>query len=131
VKAAILASLPEGRCGLVITHNPHGEYIRHRRHEEVGKAVLSLWRKGQLKCEEVWLFAYEEGGRSYLPRAVETADMVQVLPASIWRRKYELITGIYGFQEDGFEARTTPRVEAFWHLTRNSKLSRWLEEDDR
>ncbi|MFC1618942.1 PIG-L deacetylase family protein [Candidatus Neomarinimicrobiota bacterium] len=129
VEAVIITALPLSHYDLVITHSPRGEYTRNRRHEEVGKTVLSLWHKGRLNCDEIWLFAYEDGGRSYLPRAIENADVVQVLPDHIWRRKYDLITGIYGFPQDGFEARTTPRTEAFWHLTDKSNLSRWLEEN--
>ena len=34
----------------------------------------------------------------------------------IWRQKYDIITGIYGFNKDSFEAKTTPREEAFWRF---------------
>ncbi len=129
IESAILDAVSDRHFELIITHNPAGEYTRHRRHEEAGKTVLRLWLDGRLKCEEVWLFAYEDGNRSYLPRAIETADIVQVLPDLVWLRKYELITGTYGFPIEGFEAQTTPRTESFWRLKRNSNLSRWLEEE--
>jgi hypothetical protein len=34
----------------------------------------------------------------------------------IWQKKYDIITRIYGFAEDSFEAKTTPRLEAFWRF---------------
>ena len=54
---------------LVITHGPKGEYTRHRRHEEVFRAVFDLWRTGTIVSKSLWLFAYEDGHGSYLPRA--------------------------------------------------------------
>jgi LmbE family N-acetylglucosaminyl deacetylase len=99
---------------LVMTHGPRGEYTRHRRHEETSKAVLTLWRAGRLKAEQIWHFAYEDGGGKYLPRAVQDADLKTPLSDEIWQRKYQILTEIYGFGADSFEARTTPREEAFW-----------------
>jgi LmbE family N-acetylglucosaminyl deacetylase len=125
----ILAAVADRHFDLIITHSPVGEYTRHARHEETGRTVLKLWSEGRLPADEVWLFAYEDGLRAYLPRAIDTADIVMALDDSVWRRKYDLVTGIYGFPVEGFEARTTPRVEAFWRLTRNSDLSSWLKED--
>ena len=34
--------------------------------------------------------------------------------ADIWQKKYSIITEVYGFGADSFEARTTPHQEAFW-----------------
>jgi hypothetical protein len=38
------------------------------------------------------------------------------LPEDIWQKKYGIVTDIYGFAPDSFEARTTPREEAFWNF---------------
>ena len=54
---------------LVITHGPKGEYTRHLRHEEVFRAVFDLWRTGAIVSKSLWLFAYEDGHGSYLPKA--------------------------------------------------------------
>jgi len=116
VQHEILQSLPSNRFDLIITHGLNGEYTRHLRHEETAKAVMALWKSERLFAGQIWRFAYEDGGRKYLPRAVEDADMHIRLPEEIWQRKYDIITNIYGFGPDSFEAGTTPREEAFWRF---------------
>ena len=34
----------------------------------------------------------------------------------IWRKKHEVITDICRFAPDSWQARTTPKQEAFWQL---------------
>jgi len=114
VQQEILQSLPSNRYDLIITHGLNGEYTRHLRHEETAKAVMALWKSERLFAGQIWRFAYEDGGRKYLPRAIEDADMHIKLPEEIWQKKYDIITNIYGFSPDSFEARTAPRQEAFW-----------------
>lgn len=99
--------LPSCHFNLVITHNINGEYTRHRRHEEVSRAVIQLWHKGKLVSDELWTFAYEDGRRSYFPKPVSDAPVYNRLPVSIWDIKYGLITDIYGFKQDSWEAQTT------------------------
>ncbi len=127
VQQTILGLLPPGNFNLLITHDPAGEYTRHARHEETGRATIALWDAGKLPADELWTFAYEDGGRQYLPRAIASAAIHTPLPEPIWQRKYAIITGIYGFPSDGFEARTTPRVEAFWRFTERGDAARWAE----
>jgi len=98
---------------LIVTHGLQGEYTRHLRHEEVAKSVLKLWQNGQLPAKEIWMFAYEDGGRKYLPRPVDNPDILINLPGEIWQQKYDIITKIYGFGPDSFEAKTVPRQEAY------------------
>jgi hypothetical protein len=38
------------------------------------------------------------------------------LPQDIWEKKYRIVTETYGFGPDSFEARTTPKDEAFWAM---------------
>lgn len=114
VQHAIIDLLPSGTYDLVMTHGLWGEYTRHLRHEETGKAVIALWNTGRLAAKEVWRFAYEDGNGTYLPRAVSDADMRTRLPDGVWQQKYDIITEIYGFGPDSFEAKATPRDEAFW-----------------
>jgi len=101
------------RFGLVITHGLWGEYSRHLRHEETGKAVMALWESERLFAKQIWRFAYEDGGGIYLPRPIQDADIYLGLPEEIWQKKYDIITKIYGFVPDSFEAKTTPHREAF------------------
>ena len=114
VQNTILQLLPSDRFDLVFTHGPWGEYTRDTRHEETSKAVSALWESEQLLTHHVWMFAYEDSGRKSLPYAVMTADFKTRLIDDIWKKKYDIITNIYGFSPDSFEAKTTPKEEAFW-----------------
>lgn len=124
VENAILKLLPSKRYDLVITHSPRGEYTRHLRHEEIGKEVINLWDKKVLSTDELWCFAYEDGCRAYHPRPIKIDTAYNKLSTSIWDRKYNIITKTYGFDEDSWEARTTPKAEAFWQfdLAANAKI---------
>ena len=105
--------LGKGSWNLLVTHGPRGEYTRHRRHEEVCEAVVQLWETGVLSCGELWMFAYSDQNGSRLPQANEDASNQMELDPVIWERKLQLITETYGFSQDSWEARATPRREAF------------------
>jgi len=124
VKYAITELLPSNSFDLIITHGCRGEYTRHRRHEEVGKAVMALWKNEKLFAKEIWRFAYEDGDGRYFPKAVKNADLQIKLPNEIWQKKYDIITKIYGFESDSLEAKTSPRKEAFWCLKSVDKLQK-------
>jgi LmbE family N-acetylglucosaminyl deacetylase len=113
IQDTIMELLPSDKFDLILTHSTSGEYTRHLRHEETAKAVLKLWKTGELQSEQVCSFAYEDGNKKYLPRPEQNADLKINLPDDVWQKKYDIITKIYGFSKDGFEARTTPRQEAF------------------
>jgi LmbE family N-acetylglucosaminyl deacetylase len=128
IQDAISDLLPSVRFDLVLTHGPRGEYTRHQRHEETCAAVAALWEKGRLfRSSELWLFAYEDGGRQYLPRAIENAHLCMTLPEKLWQTKYQLVTKTYGFGPESWEARVTPRIEAFWRFISSATLNRWLQ----
>ncbi len=127
LQKTILQLLPQKHFDLILSHNPAGEYTRHRRHEEVGKAVITLWHRRKISANELWTFAYEDGGKQYLPRPIKTATIYQVLSEATWRKKYNIITTLYGFPQNGFEAETTPRAEAFWQFKDSIEARRWLE----
>lgn len=129
VEASILSSLPERNYDLIITHSPFGEYTRHLRHEEVGKAVIKLWKEGKITTKALWLFAYEDGNKTYFPRAIEDADFCKKLPLKVWLEKYRIITEIYGFQKSGFEAKTTPEKEAFWEFKTAEDALKWFVDN--
>jgi len=114
VQCAITELLPSNSFDLILTHGSGGEYTRHRRHEETGKAVMALWENKKLFAKEIWRFAYEDGDGKYLPKAVQDADLKTRLSKNIWQKKYDIIAKIYGFAPDSFEAKTTPKQEAFW-----------------
>ncbi len=126
VEEVILSLLKRKEYDCIITHNIKGEYMRHRRHEETGDAVLSLIEEGKLIARELRMFAYEDGRKKYLPRAIDSADTFMALPEGIWNRKFKIITDIYGFSFDSWEAKTTPKAEAFWCFRSAKEVRRKL-----
>jgi LmbE family N-acetylglucosaminyl deacetylase len=99
---------------LILTHGPKGEYTRHLRHEECCQSVVGLWRSGGIETKHLWLFAYEDGGRAYLPRVRNDANRLDVLTDGVWLEKRRLITDVYGYGTGSWEARSTLRKEGFW-----------------
>ena len=128
IQTTILELLPERHYDLVITHDPAGEYTRHLRHEETSRAVIDLWCQEKVSVSELRTFAYEDGGRAYLPQPIIKADILYRLPEEIWQKKYHIITEIYGFNENSFEAQTTTTAEAFWQFTNPEEARLWLNK---
>ncbi len=129
VRDMILDLLPGRFFDLILTHSINGEYTRHLRHEEVGKAVIQLWQSGGLSPGELWAFAYEDGHRAYYPRAIKTAPVFNILPEQLWNLKYNIITATYGFGANSWEAQTTPKNEAFWQFTNAADACEWLAQN--
>lgn len=128
VERTLLECLPSRHFDRILTHSPLGEYTRHVRHEEVGRAVLRLWLRGTLSATELWIFAYEDQAGSELPRAMASADITFKLAPEVWQEKRRLITVHYGFAESSWEARVTPRSEAFFRVTTAERARHWLEQ---
>ena len=117
VEKMIMELLPQQHYDLIITHDLKGEYTRHLRHEEVSKAVMRLWQTGKIDADELWTFAYEDGKKEYYPIAIEKATAFRKLTQNTWIKKYNIITDIYGFDKNSWEAKTTPHAEAFWQFS--------------
>ena len=128
VERVILELLPPHHFDLIISHNPSGEYTRHLRHEETGKAVIRLWHKGKISASELWIFAFNDNNGLSYPMANETATIYRLLSKHIWLRKYNIITETYGFKKNSFEAETTPRAESFWQFTDPYDAQNWLNK---
>jgi LmbE family N-acetylglucosaminyl deacetylase len=128
VKQAILNLLPAIHFDLIISHSPNGEYTKHLRHEEVGRAVIKLWYAGEISTPELWAFAYTDHNKKHFPVAYENASRSKLLTKRIWLRKYMIITETYGFEKGGFEAETTPKTESFWQFTDPSVAKKWLKK---
>ncbi|MFA5329564.1 MAG: PIG-L family deacetylase [Prolixibacteraceae bacterium] len=124
LEGTILKLLPPRHFDLVITHNPKGEYTRHLRHEETGRAVKNLWKSGKISATELWTFAYEDGNKEYYPKPVVSAEIFQTLTKEIWLKKYQVMTKIYGFSPESWEAKTTPAAEAFWKFNDNNDINK-------
>ena len=114
VQETIAQLLDGSSYSLILTHGPSGEYTRHRRHEECCRGVVELWRSGSIVTNYLWNFAYEDGGHAYLPRVRNDADQRGMLAENIWLEKRRLITDVYGYGPESWEARATPREEGFW-----------------
>ena len=127
VEEAILNMLPSKQYDLVISHNPSGEYTRHIRHEEIGAAVINLWRAGKVSANELWTFAYEDGNKAYLPRPMPNAAIRKILTEQQHMKKYKIITETYGFHKSSWEAETTPKEETFWQFTNTNQAIKWLD----
>jgi LmbE family N-acetylglucosaminyl deacetylase len=128
LEQSLLQCLPRRDFDRILTHSPLGEYTRHVRHEEVARAVLRLWSRGILSAPELWLFAYEDDAGKRLPRALANADVVHELSAEVWQAKYSLMIDCYGFASSSWEARVTPRREAFSRLTTPEQAATWLQQ---
>jgi LmbE family N-acetylglucosaminyl deacetylase len=129
VRETVLDLLAGNRSyDVLFTHSPYGEYTRHRRHEEVGWALCDLWTAGDLQLGELRLFAYEDEQGSRSPTAIPTAHSGVHLPERVFEEKMRIITDLYGFAPEGWEARACPRVEAFWCFGRPGALAHWLEQ---
>ncbi|MBE0537948.1 MAG: PIG-L family deacetylase [Phycisphaerae bacterium] len=124
VQQTVLTLLTERRFDLILTHGRRGEYTRHRRHEETARAVAGLISDGRLAAAHAWAFAYEDGRGRYLPQPIRKPNMLVALPEAVWQRKYHIMTVVYGFAPDSFEARTTPRKEAFRQLQTEKRISK-------
>ncbi len=128
LEQALLECLPGRRFERILTHSPLGEYTRHVRHEETARAVLRLWARGVLSAPELWLFAYDDDARQRLPSALANADIITELSAEVWQQKYDVMTGCYGFAAASWEARVTPRTEAFFRVTTPEQAAVWLQQ---
>ncbi len=126
LEQTIIELLPAKHYHLIISHNPSGEYTRHLRHEEVSKAVIKLWYAKKIFADELWTFAYEDGKRKYCPKAERDVEIYRKLTKQIWLRKYGIITETYGFEENSWEAKTTPKNEAFRQFTNSFTAVKWL-----
>ncbi len=118
VKATILSLLPRRDFDLLLTHGPKGEYTSHRRHEEVSRAVEALWQEDVLRAPSLWQFAYEDAGGAEFPKPRKDASLRFPLSDPVWARKCHIISGVYGFSPGSWEARVSPRTEAFDRIER-------------
>ena len=129
VQQTILSLLPNKDFDLVLTHSPYGEYTRHRRHEECGKAVSLLWKNGFVRTKKLWMFAYMDsgkGGKDDLPQTIKTAHQIVCLPEDIRLRKHRIITSVYGFAPETYEAKIDMKEEAFWCFHSPADFQEWI-----
>ncbi len=116
IRKTIQSLLPMDKFDLILTHSRWGEYTRNIMNEETSRAVMAMHTTGELPGKLLWMFAYEDGGGKYPSKASRDADIQVWLPELIWQEKYKLITELYGFAADSFEAKSCPKQEGFWQF---------------
>ena len=131
VQGIVEGLLGTAEVDLLLTHGPRGEYTRHRRHEQTCRAVVALWSRGSIRTKALWMFAFQDGGGAHLPHADPDAPIQEVLGDAVWSEKYRLMTEVYGFRPDSWEARTTPRQEAFWSFENAQEAADWVARPPR
>ena len=57
---------------------------------------------------------------------MKNAAIYRTLTKRIWLKKYSIITETYGFEENSWEAKTTPNDEAFRQFTNSFTAKKWL-----
>jgi LmbE family N-acetylglucosaminyl deacetylase len=128
VENKILMLLPSQHYDLIISHNPVGEYTRHLRHKETGAAVIALWNSRMIMTKKLWTFAYEDGNNAYYPRPEKDATIIKMLTKQLWQKKYNIIIHSYGFKKNSWEARVTPKNEAFHEFSDSLHALQWLSK---
>jgi LmbE family N-acetylglucosaminyl deacetylase len=128
IRKTLLSLMPMDRFDLILTHSRWGEYTRHLRHEETSRTVLMMHSIGELPSKRIWMFAYEDGGGKYLPKPSRDADVQVWLPENIWQEKYKIITEMYGFGADSFEAKCCPKQETFWQFGANATANQGVKK---
>lgn len=116
VRHAIREGLPQQSYDLVLTHAGQGERTGSRRQEACSQAVGSLVRDGHLVARRFMHFSYDDSNDQRLPRAKATADERYELDPDILGRKRHIISELYGFGAESWQAKVMPDVEGFSHV---------------
>ncbi|MCJ7522998.1 MAG: hypothetical protein MUP21_12400, partial [Dehalococcoidia bacterium] len=59
------------------------------------------------------------------------AHRVSQLPRNIWEQKYRIVTEVYGFAAETYEANIVQQEEAFWCFSSYAGFEEWLHNDGR
>lgn len=110
---AILELLPVNSYDLIVTHGSEAEFIKHRRYEETGQAVASMFKNGMLTADHLWRFAYEEGiGKNLIDPSAD-ADQSFKVSRKVWKCKKNIMARGYGFNDDSLTTKAVPQKEAY------------------
>lgn len=116
VKARIKKMLTEKNLpqefDFIFTHGANGEY-GHKRHKEVGRAVVEMLGAHELRCKELWRFSYSRVEKPFMCVPSRGARKKVALGAREAQMKKYLITDVYNFSDASFEARSCSDVETF------------------
>ena len=110
----ISSLLPKSEYSLIFTHGENGEY-GHLRHKEIHKAVKKMIKSKELKAKQMYYFSYKNKN-SKIPYPNPSSDLISNLNEKEYKDKINLITNIYGFLKNSFEAESCNKIEAFTKL---------------
>ena len=111
IEKYILAKLPERQFDYVFTHGSNGEY-GHPRHIGVHRAMKELAQEQQLSFLKLLFFAYEADAKKKMHNH-KASNFVVLLGDEELSKKSKMITELYGFQGDSFEAVSCLPSETF------------------
>jgi LmbE family N-acetylglucosaminyl deacetylase len=119
VAEKIKENLPQDKYDYIYTHGENGEY-GHIRHKETHEAIKFLIKKNKLTCSKVFYFSYLPGGIKWrddsdlkIPIANSKSNTRVFLDEDALQKKINLITSVYGFTPESFEALSCGSRETF------------------
>ncbi|MFH1425693.1 MAG: PIG-L family deacetylase [archaeon] len=118
VAEKIRENLPSKKFDYIFTHGKNGEY-GHQRHKEVHDAVSYLFSKKELVAKKVYFFSYIYGSVKWknsdlkIPVSNPNPDWRVFLDDDVLQRKIKIVTNVYGFGPESFEALACASREAF------------------
>ncbi|PIN94451.1 PIG-L family deacetylase [Candidatus Pacearchaeota archaeon CG10_big_fil_rev_8_21_14_0_10_30_48] len=118
VEEFIISYLKNKNYDVIYTHGENGEY-GHKRHKETHNAVVSLVNKNILKTRELICFSYINSNEYVLGFDLkiaipnENSETIINLNQDEHKKKMEIVSNIYGFDENSFEVLCCNKQEAF------------------
>jgi len=115
----IKSIVPKNNYDFIFTHGENGEY-GHIRHKEVHVAVKKMVKDKELKSKENYYFCYIPGNvnaphdnQLKIPIPNIKSDYIIELNKEEFKRKFLIITKLYGFSHPNFETLSCSKMEAF------------------
>ena len=127
VTEKIKENLPRKKYDFVFTHGKNGEY-GHIRHKEVHKAIKRMIEEKEIDCKKIYFFSYLPDGMKWkedsnlrIPIANTKSSLRICLDDDSLQKKIELITKVYGFGPESFEALSCGSRETFDYIKKEVK----------
>lgn len=113
IKSLVKQRLSGQQFDCVFTHGENGDY-GHERHIGLNRAVQELKKEGFFKGARVYYFSYQKDSRKCPSmKPGKKAQIIQKLKDSIYIRKKEIVSGMYGYEWNGIDVCLCTAEEAF------------------
>lgn len=102
---------------ILFTHGKNGEY-GHIRHKEIHEAIKYALEKKLIIAEKIFFFSYlniKNNFQGYSLPNKNANSLIKLNKKELLLKKH-IITEVYGFQKDGFEEKSSGKIEAFNEL---------------